>query len=242
MIKSFVGRAKPIDDIDLPLLGSKMRVGEDEIHAFIDAETSGSGFDNFKRPKALFEPHRFYRELSGQELTNAITQGLAYKTWKTKPYPKDSYPRIIKAQAINETAALKATSWGLGQIMGDNHLAAGYPTVQAMVKAFMDDEENQLAACVNFIINKKLDVHLRNHNWKAFAHGYNGPLFEINKYDEKLEDGFNKWKRIKDTPFNSNRPINSPTKPVITQPITVKPKSQKSLLEVFFNIFSKQGK
>ena len=42
----FKGAAKRIEDIDLPRLGVQIGVGEDELHAFMDAETRGSGFDS----------------------------------------------------------------------------------------------------------------------------------------------------------------------------------------------------
>ena len=52
--------------------------------------------------------------------------------------------------------------------MGFNHKAAGYANVADMVVDFMDDEENQLRASVNFIKNNKLDKALREHDWNAF--------------------------------------------------------------------------
>lgn len=61
----FKGRAKRLDDIDLPRIGHRIGVGEDELHAFMDVETSGGGFDPQGRPKILFEPHVFYRNLTG---------------------------------------------------------------------------------------------------------------------------------------------------------------------------------
>ncbi|MER8423279.1 N-acetylmuramidase domain-containing protein [Mesorhizobium sp. M1403] len=35
--------------------------------------------------------------------------------WGEKPKPRDSYPRLKAACVIDETAALKSASWGLGQ-------------------------------------------------------------------------------------------------------------------------------
>jgi hypothetical protein len=61
----FRGPAKRLDDIDLPRIGHEIGVGEDEIHAVLTVESSGSGFDAKGRPKMLFEPHVFYRNLSG---------------------------------------------------------------------------------------------------------------------------------------------------------------------------------
>lgn len=198
---TFKGRAKKLDDIDLPKLGHRLGVGEDEIHAFIDVETRGYGFDKLGRPLMLFEPHVFYRNLSAAERDQAVKAGLAYKNWGAKPYPKDSYQRLRAAIAIDETAALKAASWGLGQVLGENYEAAGFKSVQYMVEAMKDDEELQLEAAVNFILANKLDDELRRHDWAGFARGYNGPGYAKNKYDVKLAEAFRKWSRIKDTPW-----------------------------------------
>lgn len=201
MWNNFKGAAKRIEDIDLPRVGRMIGVGEDEIHAIIDVEARGSGFDRKGRPAMLFEPHVFYRELKGAERATAVRQGLAYKKWK-RNYPKDSYPRLQAAMKINETAALRSASWGMGQIMGFNRKAAGYPSVQAMVKAFMKDEDNHLEAMVKFIKTKGLDKHLRAHDWRKFARGYNGSGYAKNRYHIKLANSYAKWSRIKNTPYN----------------------------------------
>ena len=38
------GRAKRLDDIDLPKIGAMIGVGEDELHAVIDVESRGTSF------------------------------------------------------------------------------------------------------------------------------------------------------------------------------------------------------
>ncbi|WP_287385293.1 N-acetylmuramidase family protein [Mesorhizobium sp.] len=183
MDTTFKGAARRLDDLDLPKLGARIGVGEDEIHAFLDVETSGHGFDAHGRPIILFEPHVFFRNLSGAKRAQAVAAGLAYVRWGEKPYPRDSYPRLKAAIAIDETAALRSASWGLGQVLGENFKAAGFPTVQAMVEAMMEDEALQLAAAVNFIAANRLDGKLRKHDWAGFAKGYNGASFGKNAYD-----------------------------------------------------------
>lgn len=202
---SFVGAAKRLDDIDLPKIGRLIGVGEDEIHAVLDTETRGKGFDSKNRPIILFEPHIFYKQLAANDpskLQTAITQGLAYKNWGEQSYPSDSYPRLEKAMLINKELAIRSASWGLGQIMGFNFAMAGYPSAEAMAMKFKDDEEEHLLAMVRFIIAAGLDDELRRHDWVGFARGYNGPGFAKNGYDKKLAASFAKWQKIKDTPFS----------------------------------------
>ncbi|MCQ8781739.1 N-acetylmuramidase family protein [Mangrovibrevibacter kandeliae] len=200
--RDFRGGAKPLDDIDLPRIGYRIKVGEDEIHAVMDVEAAGGAWDGQKRPKMLFEPHRFYKNVPPEKLAQAVAAGLAYKTWGEQPYPKDSYPRLVEAMKIDETAALKSASWGLGQILGENHAMVGYDAPQAMVLAFMEDAETHLDAMVSFIIAAHLDDELRAHNWAAFARGYNGPQYAKNAYHTKLAAAFAKWSKIRDTAWS----------------------------------------
>lgn len=219
-LMNFKGKAKRLDDIDLPMVGRLIGVGEDEIHAVLDVESAGSGFDKQGRPRMLFEPHIFYRQLGqSPKLALAVKQGLAYPKWK-RSYPADSYPRLMQAIAIDENAALRSASWGLGQIMGFNHIQAGYPSALAMVTAFLDDEESHLTAMVNFIRAAGLDVELRRHDWRGFAKGYNGPGFEKNGYDKKLAAAFARWHKIKDTPLPA--PARPAVEPTTTTPLVVR--------------------
>lgn len=230
----FVGRATPLADIDLPQIGHTIGVGEDEIHAVIDVEAAGSGFDASKRPKLLFEPHVFYRNLTGADRAHAEQVGLAYKAWKSGGYPKDSYPRLMAAMAINETAALKAASWGLGQVLGENYVAAGYDSPQQMVLAFVEGGESEhLAAMIRFIKANHLDDELRAHNWAGFARGYNGASYAQHGYHTKLATAYARWAKIPDTAWSPQsdavgKPI--PTPPVSTAPVgpLVKPAPRNS--------------
>lgn len=202
---NFIGLAKRLDDIDLPTIAKTIGVGEDEIHAIIDTETRGNGFDSQNRPIILFEPHIFYRLLKADghqsALNLAVAQGLAYPIWGTKPYPKDSYSHLIAAMIINFELALRSASWGLGQIMGFNFTMAGYTSAELMVEAFKNDEEYHLKAMVKFIVAAGLDGDLRRHDWAGFARGYNGAGFAKNGYDTKLASRFVFWQKIKNTPL-----------------------------------------
>ena len=195
---NFIGKARRLSDFDLPRVGALIGVGEDEIHAVLDVEARGRGFDKLGRPVMLFEPHVFYRELSGAERDEAVAKGLAYPKWR-RNYPKDSYPRLIAAMKINEAAALRSASWGLGQVMGFNCSLCRYSSAKAMVADFLDSEGAQLKAMVQFIISAGLDDELRRHDWAGFARGYNGPAYAKHKYHHRLKTAFEKWAMIPDT-------------------------------------------
>lgn len=228
----FVCAAARLTDYDLPRVGHTIGVGEDEIHAVMEVEASGGGFDRLKRPKMLFEPHVFWRNLSGAERTRAASLGLAYAAWKPGAYPTDSYPRLLQAMAISETAALKASSWGLGQILGENFKAAGYATPQAMVLAFCNGgEAEHLAAMVRFIVTNGLDDELRRHDWAGFARGYNGAGYAKHGYHTKLAAAFAKWSKIKDTPWSPGmgEPAPDPLAPMTGTPLPPSGESRADL-------------
>lgn len=199
---NFTGRAKRLDDIDLPRLGAQLGVGEDELHAVMDVEARTNGFDQKKRPVMLFEPHVFYRLLSDDPRlqSKAVRAGVAYKKQGTRKYPTDSYPVLETAMEIHLEKALLSASYGIGQTMGFNHHLCGYSSVTEMIEAYADDEENQLQGMVNFIRNAGLDDELRSHNWRGFARGYNGPNYAQGNYHIKLAESFQRWSKIKDTP------------------------------------------
>jgi hypothetical protein len=179
--------AKPkLSDADLCRNAKRIRTGVAEIKTFLAVETRGKGFDAQDRPLILFERHYFHRLTRGRftaehpDISNPVAGG--YGTSASQ------YSRFNKAFALDPQAAMKSASWGLGQVMGANHLIAGYPTVDEFVTAMRESEGKQLDAAINFIIHNNLDDDLRNHNWAGFAKGYNGSGFKKNQYDKKLKD------------------------------------------------------
>lgn len=222
MDTTFKGKAVRIQDIDLPRIGYHIGVGEDELHAFMDIEAAGSGFDDSGRPKMLFEPHKLYAALRGDQRAAAVKAGLAYPKWGEKPYPSDSYPRLIKAMAINETAALSSASWGLTQILGTYFKDLGFGSVQEMVQAFMDSEAEHLEATVTLLKLWGVDDDLRAHRWATVARTWNGPGYAKNRYDTKLAAAFAKWQKIKDTKWSpaDSVPVPPPVPPVVVAPAT----------------------
>lgn len=196
-LKDFKGLAVKLDSVDIPRMAARINLPEDRVRAIDETESRGAGFDKQGRPKMLFEPHLFYRLLKGQDRTDAVAAGLAYPKWK-KDYPSDSYPRMVKAMAINRDAALKAASWGRYQCLGDHFDMLGYDSPDAMVKAFMDDEESHLEGFVTFIINSNVDDDLRAGRYDVFFRVYNGPAYAKNGYPQAFKRNFDKWVKVPD--------------------------------------------
>ncbi|MCJ8139409.1 N-acetylmuramidase domain-containing protein [Falsirhodobacter halotolerans] len=93
---------------------------------------------------------------------------------------------------------LRSASWGLKQIIGFNHKAAGYANAGDMMAAFCDAEALHLEAMVAFIASEGLDDDLRRHDWSGFARGYNGAGYAQHGYQTRLAAAFKRWQAIPD--------------------------------------------
>jgi len=190
---NFTGKALDLTPDDVDIVAGYLGIEIAALRAVMAIEAAGRGFDKSRRPTMLFEPHVFWRELgSGAKRDRAAREGLAYAKWGAQKYPRESYTRLSKAVEIDREKALRSASWGLGQVMGFNHKAAGFDSASEMVEAMMHSEGAQLFAMARFMVTNGLHRHLRDKNWAAFARGYNGPGFRKNKYDEKLAAAYSK--------------------------------------------------
>jgi hypothetical protein len=192
IIMIFIDKGLPLNDQGMKSVCTALGVTEVEVWAVLTVETRGFGFLKDRRPQILFERHVFHKQTNGgHDAGNADISN-------TKPggYVGGSgeYPRLQKAIALDKDAALKSASWGIGQVMGFNHSAAGFATVDDMVQAMVKDENTQLLAMANFIKHKGLDNALQSLNWTAFALGYNGAGHQANNYVPKLMAAHAKYK------------------------------------------------
>lgn len=190
----FAGEALPLSDGDVLLVAGYLGCQVATLRAVIDVESSARAFGPDGRPTILNEPHVFWRELgAGANREQAAKSGLAYKKQGTEPYPKtqaERYAWLEKAMAIDETAALRSCSWGIGQVMGFDHGLCGFNTVQTFVRAMTKSEGAQLYAMARFIVSNGLQNALRTRDWPDFARGYNGENFAKLGYDTKLTNAY----------------------------------------------------
>ena len=190
MAQEFVGRSRALSQDGLAAAFGSLAVQAPEIWSVLAVETSGRGFLDDRRPPILYERHIFHRLTGGKfddgDISDPQPGGYG-------PAGAHQYDRLARAIALDRGAALESASWGLGQILGQNFAAAGFGDVEAMVAAMIDSEDAQLAAVAAFLKSSRLDSPLQAHDWTAFARGYNGPSFEKNSYDTKLQQNFDKF-------------------------------------------------
>jgi len=194
-MNGFKGSAIKMTVADIHAVADMAGIDRAALRAVLSVETGGSGFDKSGRPKALFERHYFYKFIKDDPvlLDEAVAAGLAYPKWGERPYPKGSdavYAEIESAYEMRPSAALMATSWGLGQIMGSNWEMTGADSVDEMVRQAMESETNQLHHMIGFIKSAGLLDKLKAKDWAGFAKGYNGPAYAKNAYDTKLAGAY----------------------------------------------------
>ena len=201
MITDFTGTGKRLTQGDMGDAARALGVETEVLLAFTEVEAAGRGFDSSNRPKMLFEPHVFYRELGNtQKRATAVTRGLAYAKWKAGSYPKDSYPRITAAQAISAPEALRSASWGLSQIMGNNHLDCGHSSVEDMVRTAMQGEREQLLQMVTLMRKWGMVPMLtgkdftKADSWRQAAAKWNGSGYATHDYHGRMAAAYRKHK------------------------------------------------
>lgn len=162
------------------------------VKAVTMVESSGGGYLPSKRPKILFEAHLF--GYNTRQKYTADHPNISSAKWNQALYKggEKEYDRLEEAMKLDKSAALKSASWGLFQILGSNHKACGFDTVEEFVQSQVECSKNQLKAFAAFIKYNNMDIHLRNKNWEAFARMYNGPGYKKNLYDTKLQQAYEK--------------------------------------------------
>jgi hypothetical protein len=160
------------------------------------------GFLSDGRPQILFEGHIMYKGFHKK----FPDRDLAYlcKKFSTVFYPKwdkskyfgglGEYKRLELAKEIDEECALKATSWGMFQIMGFNHNLCGCKDVFDFVHKMSESHEKQLELMYYFMNNSGCLKELKEKDWAGFAKKYNGPGYAQNAYDQKLRNAYENFK------------------------------------------------
>jgi hypothetical protein len=168
-----------------------LKVGAAEVWAVLTVETRGFGYLPDRRPLILFERHIFHRQTGG--VFDAAHSSISSASPGGYLGGAQEYSRLAEASALDHPAALRSTSWAIGQVMGFNSSLAGFPSVEAMVDAMVQDEDAQLRGMASFVRARGLHTHLAAHDWAKFAQGYNGADFSQNQYDTRLASFFLKF-------------------------------------------------
>lgn len=184
------GKQGPIGAADFKRAAFALDVSEPVIRAIFEVESSGKYYRSDGSVERRFEPHHFPKKhWPALGFSPAADQA----PWRASlAVPSNIREAMFaKAVAIHLEAALRATSWGAPQIMGFNHISAGYPSAQAMVSDMADRAAAHLEAFTAFVKSKGLSAKLRAHDWRGFAVVYNGNG-QADAYAKKIEAAYRK--------------------------------------------------
>lgn len=163
------------------------------LQAVADVESDGDGYDQYGRLKVRFEGHKF-REYTGGKY-DRTHQHLSY-SYKNRHGKAHGYTAFNEAFALDQEAALKASSFGKFQPLAVNYREAGFRSVRAFVDFLRESERNQLIVFCRMVKFRHLDDELRRLDWAGFAKNYNGASFRDNDYDGKMARRYAHHKRF----------------------------------------------
>ena len=184
-MSNYASHGRPLSADGLQRALALLEVAPAVLWSVLAVETGGCGYLKDRRPKLLFERHLFSHLTGGRfdathpDISSRIPGGYGAAG-------AHQYDRLAMAESLAADAALQSASWGLGQILGENHSAAGYPDARAMVDAFVASEDNQLLGMAHFVASSPMKAALKAKDWAGFARRYNGPNYAANHYDAQL--------------------------------------------------------
>ncbi|WP_164736540.1 N-acetylmuramidase domain-containing protein [Pararhodobacter zhoushanensis] len=172
MNTQWIGAANPreLSDVDFAAAASRLGCDPAAIRAVWGVEAAGRHFLADGSVVRRFEPHHFPRE-HWERIGFFPRAGEA--AWRAS-VRLSTETMFQSAAAIDQTAAMAASSWGAPQIMGFNCRSAGFDTAEAMVSHMAVSAAHQLGAFVQLVEGWGLDSALRAQDWTTFAARYNG--------------------------------------------------------------------
>ncbi|RKG47650.1 DUF3380 domain-containing protein [Acinetobacter cumulans] len=191
--------SKKLTDSQILSQAKALGVESTVLRAVIEVECKGSGFNADNTPVILFERHVMRQRLIANKrdidlkLISVERPDLCNKTDGGYGLYSAQHGRLNAAAQYHRASALESASWGIGQVMGYHWKSLGYVSLQAFINAMYKDEASQLEAMCRYIKVNGLVNALKNKDWKAFAHGYNGSAYAKNSYDVKLANAYKKW-------------------------------------------------
>lgn len=182
---------KRLTEKDYILAAAAIGLEPEKLQAVAKVESNGAGFDGRGRIILRFEGHRF-RLLTGQRYD--ISHSDISYPYSQAGSKNHGYTAFNKAMAVDQQAALCATSFGKFQPMGETYDECGFESVNDYVDYLKQGEVAQLDCFIKIIKSRKLVGYLQRGDWASFARAYNGRRYEDNNYDGKIADAYNKYK------------------------------------------------
>jgi hypothetical protein len=163
--------------------------------------------DEYKKKRGVPGGINYYRPVGKKDDKEIIDEAASFRTLLAQKKLAaeghkyldglGSYKRLIKAYQLDPEAALKSCSWGAFQIMGEYWASMKYASAQEFTRAVSRSEKEQIKSFVLYMkyVSPRIGQLLRELDWGGVASAFNGPTYKLNRYDEKLEDAYEKFRR-----------------------------------------------
>lgn len=169
------------------------------LKAVIEVECRSSGFFSTGEPAILFERHVFWRRLGYIRWFTMRLKIMALHPRVCNRYSggygkfSEQHVKMGIATSYNRDVGLESASYGVGQVMGYHWKDLGYRSLQSFINDMYESEAKQLEAMMRYISHHNLIDAMKRQDWATFAHGYNGPDYAKNNYDEKLRQAYRNY-------------------------------------------------
>ncbi len=196
-------KMRRLSDVDYRRVAERLGVEPAAIKAVVSIEAGAThrGFYEKGKPVINFDLTVF-RQMARRRGINLDKYSKSHRVVFNRPntarygsYQHAQQARLDAAMAIDSTAAIHGTFWGMFQIGGFNWKRCGAESLADFVERMSFSEQEQLDMFAQFIINSGLLDALRRKDWRAFAKGYNGPSYAARGYHTRLASAYNKFKK-----------------------------------------------
>lgn len=173
------------------------------LEAFLLTESAGNAFEDGLLT-IRFETHLFDQYFDDPDTFNRYFKYTPGKYdeqyWRSdssQPWQpvngdmKTRHAALQFAAKLDRDAAYRATGMGAAQIMGFNAQRVGYPSAEAMFRAFQTDEAQIIGLIEYVITSPALQDAIKARDWWTVAHLYNGTGQEA-VYSQRLGDNVKK--------------------------------------------------
>lgn len=191
----------PIErDFLLTELANQNDIEAPVLKAIVEVESCGAGFypldsEYAGKCKVRFEADYFQKFASTRPFFLPPSLTVEASKNDSKYNGRMAYEQAILQ---SPSSAIKATSFGIGQVMGFNYERAGYTSLIEFSNAMEESEANQLRAFVKFVIsNPALLVAAQQRDFVTIARLYNGANYLLRGYDKKLISAYQALSRKK---------------------------------------------
>lgn len=165
----------------------------------IEAGKDQGGFVEPGLPIINFDLTQF-RRLAARHKINLTpyrkSHAVVFSPPNAKAYGGHQYAqhaRLKAASEIDRKTAVYATYWGMFQIGGANWKICGTDSYEDFVDRMCRSERDQLELFAALIEKCGYTKHLRDHNWAAFARGYNGPGYRRYNYHTRMAKAYARY-------------------------------------------------